>query len=255
LFDTRTKKLAGINDFANILTDIVTFDSATKAIIFAGPPPEFLVVDKWFRVTGGGGGNNGALLKVFQVLADRVITVQAVIDFSGQATLDGRIWKVINDTTIAKSSSTGSTMYNVHNRDVTTNPGDASEIALTYAEHYHTWAGPGPEPPTPVDEAEPNRLISYNIPVLVAGTEQSFIMPDNINSYRITVRDGAAVLNLAFRPSESFTNYVKVNRGTEFNSGPIQSPTLPPLLGPPMVIYFQVSKPNVIVELTLRVRD
>ena len=242
LFDTRTKKLAGINDFANVTTDIVTFDSATSAIIFAGPPPSWLILNKWLRVTSGGGGNTGNVFKVTKVLPDRVLVAPVVVDFSGQATMDGRIWKVINDSTIAQGTTTGSTMYNVHNRDHTLNDGDASEIALTFAEHYHNTAPPpGPDYTAILtqieldlqaliafeEEEEPNRIISHNISMPLAGIEQSFTMPANIKSYRITVRDGASVLNLAFNPTESATNYVKVLRGTEFNSGPIKSPTSP----------------------------
>ena len=153
IFSSRATKLAGINDFNSIYSAASVTFTAPNIITFVGPPPLFLQtisgVEKIFKITGGGGPNNGAVFRLLSV-AGSTITVSntAVINFSGAATLDGRIWKVIDDDTIARSTSTGSTMYNVHNRTATALGNDASEVAYVFAEHYHL----EPKIKPPVDE-------------------------------------------------------------------------------------------------------
>jgi len=141
IFGSRATKLAGINDFGNLHTGVVTF-TAPNTITFVGPLPLFLQtvtgVGKVFKITAGGGANNGALFRLISI-AGNTITVSntVVINFTGSATFDGRIWNVIDDPSIARSTSTGATMYNVHNRDASVLLNDASEVAYVFAEHYH----------------------------------------------------------------------------------------------------------------------
>jgi len=141
IFGSRATKLAGINDFGNLHTGVVTF-TAPNTITFVGPLPLFLQtvtgVGKVFKITAGGGANNGALFRLISI-AGNTITVSntVVINFTGSATFDGRIWNVIDDPSIARSTSTGATMYNVHNRDASILLNDASEVAYVFAEHYH----------------------------------------------------------------------------------------------------------------------
>lgn len=149
IFGGRSKKLAGINDFNNIVSDTFTFTSGTNFISFPGQVPEWFVRDKYFRVTAGGGSNNSSLLRVKAVDASGGIieVYENIVDFTGAATFDGRIWAAINNPAIARPTSTGSTMYNVHNR-TPTGLEDASSIALVFAEHYHD------EPAVDEDEGE-----------------------------------------------------------------------------------------------------
>jgi len=149
LFGGPAKKLAGINDFANLMVGVFTFNPTGNIVTFPQPLPVWAKPDRYFRVTDGGGSNNTALFKIKTIdpLTNTVEVFQPVDSFSGLATLDGRIWAIIDNSAIAKASSTGSTIFNVHNRNSTGIP-DGSGIALTYAEHYHD------EPETEQDQGE-----------------------------------------------------------------------------------------------------
>lgn len=138
IFGGRSKKLAGINDFANVMSDTFTFTATANTIQFPGNVPDWFVRGKYFRIMAGGGANSSALLRVKEVnySGGLVEVYESLQNFTGTAELDGRIWAVINNAAIARPTSTGSTMYNVHNRN-TTGLEDASGIALVFAEHYH----------------------------------------------------------------------------------------------------------------------
>ena len=143
IFSVRATKLAGINDFANIVTKQVKFVAPNK-LEFTKGIPNFLVPlpgqqTKWFVVKDHDKGNNNLTLKVKSV-ENNIVTVEqnTITQYdSSNVIIDGRLWSVINDTQIAKRTSTGSTMFNVHNRHTTGRGGDASEVAITFAEHYH----------------------------------------------------------------------------------------------------------------------
>jgi len=134
-FGARTKKLAGINDFNNVIQETVTFSDVDNSVQFPGKVPGWFQVDEYFRVFGG--PNDSRLFKVKEIQYDKVISYENMINDSGSRNLDARLWVVHNNTTISRSTSTGSTMFNVHNRDITTTPNDASAIAYSFAEHYH----------------------------------------------------------------------------------------------------------------------
>lgn len=142
IFGSRATKLAGINDFGNLHTDAMIF-TAPNIITFTNPLPNFLLSagaspGKVFKVVNGGGTNNGATFRVVSILGNSItVSITAVQDFSGITEIDGRIWSVIDDPSIARSTSTGATMYNVHNRDASVLLNDASEVAYVFAEHYH----------------------------------------------------------------------------------------------------------------------
>jgi len=142
IFGSRAYKLAGINDFQNTYSaPLVTF-IAPNTITFVGLPPPFLAsltgTGKKFKISSGGGANNGAVFRVTSVAGSTITVSNTVVqNFAGPTDIDGRIWSVINDASIVRSTSTGSTMYNVHNRDITVLGQDASEVALVFAEHYH----------------------------------------------------------------------------------------------------------------------
>jgi len=140
IWGTRSKKLAGINDFNNLTTESVTFSSVDNSITFTTPEvPDFFTEDQYFRVFGG--ANDGRLLRVLEIQGNRLITYENLINDSGSITLDARLWVVHNDPTVSRPTSTGSTMFNVHNRQDTGIDGDASKLAFTFAEHYHDEAG------------------------------------------------------------------------------------------------------------------
>lgn len=140
VWGTRSKKLAGINDGNNLTNESVVFSSVDNSIAFSTPnPPEFFQEDQYFRVFGG--PNDGSLLRVKEIQGNKIITYENVIAGSGAVTLDARLWVVHNNPAITRPTSTGSTMWNVHNRDDTGVEGDASKLAITFAEHYHDEAG------------------------------------------------------------------------------------------------------------------
>lgn len=135
LFGARTKKLAGINDSNNKIQENVTFSDTDNSITFPGEVPKWFQVDGFFRVFGG--GNDGRLFRVKEIQFDKIITYENIISDSGLRQLDARLWVVHNNRKISRPTSTGSTMFNVHNRQNTNTPDDASAIAFTFAEHYH----------------------------------------------------------------------------------------------------------------------
>lgn len=140
IWGTRSKKLAGINDFNNLINQNVTFSSVDNSITFPTPEvPDFFQEDQYFRVFGG--ANDGRLLRVQEIQGSRLITYETPIDESGTVTLDARLWVVHNNPRISRPTSTGSTMFNVHNRQDTGIEGDASKLAITFAEHYHDEEG------------------------------------------------------------------------------------------------------------------
>ena len=154
IWGVRAKKLAGINDFANITTTSVVMSSIDNSIDFApNKPPAFIKansVGQFIRIIGG--ANDSGLFEIISIVGTKVITLQPLVNDSGVRTLSARLWQIHDDTSISKSSSTGSTIYNVHNRN-TTGLDDASAVALTFAEHYHD------DPAT--EEDNPGELLSH----------------------------------------------------------------------------------------------
>ena len=141
LFSARAYKLGGVNDFNNHISGDFIFVAPNK-IVFPGEVPVWMYTSptssKWFRITLGGGGNGNAIFQYLSHSGSTVtVTQNSVVNFTGFSTIDGRIWAVINDPYIAKPTSTGSTMFNVHNRQSTTIPGDGSGVSVSFAEHYH----------------------------------------------------------------------------------------------------------------------
>jgi|VirMetMinimDraft_7_1064189.scaffolds.fasta_scaffold18528_2 hypothetical protein len=139
LFGARTKKLAGINDSNNQIDEIVTMSDVDDSITFPGEVPKWFQVGEYFRIFGG--ANDSRLFRVKEIQFDKVITQESLVSDSGSRRMDARLWVVHNDTRISRPTSTGSTMFNVHNRDISPTPDDASAIALTFAEHYHDEEG------------------------------------------------------------------------------------------------------------------
>jgi hypothetical protein len=148
LFGARTKKLAGINDSNNTIQENVTFSDVDNSVTFPGEVPTWFQVDEYFRVFGG--TNDGRLFRVKEIQFDKVIIHENVINDTGIRQLDARLWVVHNNSKISRPTSTGSTMFNVHNRQNTNTPDDASAIAFTFAEHYHDEEGTEDDKGTPI---------------------------------------------------------------------------------------------------------
>jgi hypothetical protein len=150
LFGGKKVKLAGIPDNNNVISGNAVIDSGTNTITFPTAAPSWLVEGKYFQVTSGGGYNDGALFRVLKRQTNTVIELDTTdphvfdpIDYSGPITFDGRIWRIINDESIAKESpETGNTIFNVNKFDWNMRE-DGSGVAQQFVEHYHDEDGLG----------------------------------------------------------------------------------------------------------------
>ena len=132
----------------NVIQETVTFSDIDNSVQFPGKVPDWFQVGEYFRVFGG--PNDSRLFRVKEIQYDKVISYENMTNDSGSRGLDARLWVVHNNTTISRPTSTGSTMFNVHNRDITTTTDDASAIAFSFAEHYHLSENP-PQPDETVE--------------------------------------------------------------------------------------------------------
>ena len=143
LFGAKAKKMAGISDSANAVSGTVIFAASNNSVTLASTPPSWIIPGKYFRITSGGGDNLHSLFKVGSISGNTIINddtevgVDAVVDFTGTSTVDGRLWQVIDDPDIAlEDSASGATMWNVNNVSVT-GFDDGSGVAVHVAPHYH----------------------------------------------------------------------------------------------------------------------
>jgi len=135
-------KMGGIHDQNNLVVDPnLTISNVSKTITLTSAVPSFLIAGKLFRIKNGGGTNQDQLFKVSSILGNK-ITCDPIApyfdpqNYSGSATVDGRIWVCINNETIAKESIDGGTVFNIENV-VSTGLPDGSGIALNSIGHYH----------------------------------------------------------------------------------------------------------------------
>lgn len=136
IWGVRAKQLAGINDAGNVITTSIVVSTTDNSIDFAPlPVPSFFKVGQYIRIFGG--PNDSKLLRISNILeGTKLIVEEPVIADSGTRRVTARLWEIHDDPSISRPSSSGSTMFNVHNRDNTGLP-DGSALATTYAEHYH----------------------------------------------------------------------------------------------------------------------
>lgn len=136
IWGVRAKQLAGINDAGNVITTSIVVSTTDNSIDFAPlPVPSFFKVGQYIRIFGG--PNDSKLLRISKILeGTKLIVEEPVIADSGTRRVTARLWEIHDDPSISRPSSSGSTMFNVHNRDNTGLP-DGSALATTYAEHYH----------------------------------------------------------------------------------------------------------------------
>lgn len=171
IFGGEAKKLSGINDFSvldiyqlatvslvndpfnfyiditnstNPINDIPSFLTTNKYIAITLDPwssiinsvvTEVSFVRRRFRVESTVKITNG-----YRINLDRDANGSNTFETRSlsnvEAVIDGRIFAVIDDPTIAKEANNGSTMFNV-NSSVTTGLEDGSGLAQKYAAHYH----------------------------------------------------------------------------------------------------------------------
>lgn len=164
IFGAKSKKLAGINDAAFIITTDIVLDTVDDSITFTNNDmPEWVQKDRYFRVFGG--LNDDILYRVKEVVSSNKIEVyENIITDVGNYTLDARLWQVHNDNTITRKSPTGGTMYNLDNLNNTGIEGDGSYLAKVPVVHYHN-NDPWKVNVIPIGEKNNQNLI--------------FILPDN----------------------------------------------------------------------------
>ena len=79
-----------------------------------------------------------------------------------------------------------------------------------------------------------------NIPISLANTEQSFSFPANTRKFLLRIRDGDGKIKIAFVPGQSGTTYLTIGAGSYYSEDVnISGKSL----------YFQLTKPNKIIEL------
>lgn len=83
----------------------------------------------------------------------------------------------------------------------------------------------------------------FNVPVTLANTEYSQVIPDNTSAILARVRDGNAIMQVAFAAGQSSTNYLTVGMGNNLSVSGVD------LVG--KTLYFQLSKPGKTVEILI----
>lgn len=92
-----------------------------------------------------------------------------------------------------------------------------------------------------VIEMYPNTPQIFNISVPLAGTEVSQALPLGTRKFLLRSRNEAARIQLGFGVGDSSTNYIQINRGSNYSS--------PQIEGDAVTLYFQTSQPSTTVEL------
>lgn len=140
VWGVRSKKLTGIKDKDNLVTDNFTISDVDNSITLNTSVPSFLQVDTYFRIVGG--TNDGQLFRVKEIQGNKVITYENITNDTSTVTLDARLWVVHDDENISKASSDGNTIFNLSNTS-TTGLDDGSGVAKVFADHYHSESGTG----------------------------------------------------------------------------------------------------------------
>lgn len=149
IWGNRSKKISGLNDANLVVIVYAVFNQNNQSIKFGGTRkiPSWIKPNVFFRIKNGG-PNNGKLFKVRLVdYPNKTIYVlpgdtETVSSYAGSATLDGRAFSLINDTNIAKESTTGGSIFNANVSSFLRS--DVAPIILNNVEHFHT---PEPIPP------------------------------------------------------------------------------------------------------------
>lgn len=203
LFGSKAKKLSGVQDKNNKITDSITF-TAPNLIALTGPVPIFLVPQTYFRVKSGGGANQDVLFRVLSI-SGNTITVDNtnfVVNFGpGTATLDSRLAVVHNNPAISLLSPQGNTIFNADNDGVTTGLEDGN-LGNVFVDHYH-----GNHPPAPGDVSGPGSSTDKAI------ARWNGITGEFLNDSKTKVQDSGAIEAQAFITRRNVTDAVTVGAG------------------------------------------
>lgn len=107
-----------------------------------------------------------------------------------------------------------------------------------------TPAGSGGQPSTPVvvDGLTVITPTIANVPMALASTEYSYVLPANTRRFLILLRTpSTAKMKLAYASGDSGTLYVTVNPGCHYGEGEILSPAL--------TLYFQATLSGQVAEI------
>lgn len=88
---------------------------------------------------------------------------------------------------------------------------------------------------------DPNTPEIFNISVPLAGTEASQVLPSGTKRFLIRSRDSASSMQLAFSSGQTNINFLRINRGSVYES--------PSIDGSGLTLFFQTNQPNTIVEI------
>lgn len=88
--------------------------------------------------------------------------------------------------------------------------------------------------------AASNPLI-FNVPCPLANTEYSQALPEKTKQFLIKVRDGQAIMKIAFSPGESDTKFFTVHPGANHLQLDVSMSS--------KTVYFTLSKPDKVVEI------
>lgn len=139
LYGARAKKIAGIQDKNNLVSDTIVYNS-DNTITLTMPVPEFLKARTYFRIKNSSGPNSNALFRVLEVNGNTIIldpSTVAIPDGPVIATLDARLAVVHNNPLISMLNTEGNTIFNSSNGSLTTGLDDGSQLGIVMAEHYH----------------------------------------------------------------------------------------------------------------------
>lgn len=147
IWGARSKKVAGIQDRYNTITEVISFDGGTNQITFSTAVPA------WMKSAGSNGKairvmnaephpNANKKYYVASIISPTVVQVtpanpaaDGMITFSGLTEISGRIWEVVQDENLCGSDREGNTVYNLHHKERGAN--DGGDVSLVHIDHYH----------------------------------------------------------------------------------------------------------------------
>lgn len=89
--------------------------------------------------------------------------------------------------------------------------------------------------------ASASNPVIYNVECPIADTEYSQLLPDNTKQFLIKVRDGGAIMKVAFVENESDVNYFTIHPGANHLQLDVAIDS--------KTIYFQLNQPGKVVEI------
>lgn len=81
-----------------------------------------------------------------------------------------------------------------------------------------------------------------NVPILLANTELTLVLPQGVKSFIIKVREARAKLQIAWNQTESSTNFFTISKGVAYSEEGLSLDTN-------LSLYYQSNRPNVTLEV------